>query len=131
MPDGQAIIAYLEGEGEYAARDKFPYPKLLVLDLRMHPVSGFDVLHWLRAHPAYKTFPILIVTGTDDRQDIQEAYQLGISTFITKPITRAKLKEACDAMNIQPSARLFYSSNLEVLASTANHAFSTSEGESD
>lgn len=102
VTDGQEVIAYLQGENQYAARDKYPLPSLLVLDLQMKPRNGFAVLRWLQSHPEYKTFPILVLTVSEDRHEVREAYKLGASTFITKPITRTTLKEALDGMNILP-----------------------------
>jgi CheY-like chemotaxis protein len=102
VPDGEQVISYLKGEGSYHDRDKFPYPVLLVLDLKMEPMDGFAVLRWLKDNPRYKTFPVLILTGLSERQKITEAYRLGATTFLTKPAALHDLKETFHALNILP-----------------------------
>src|SRR6266478_8297415 len=58
VADGEETIAYLKGDGQYADRQKFPFPDLLLLDLKMPVLDGFDVLRWLRASP-YKALPAI------------------------------------------------------------------------
>src|ERR1700687_5809700 len=76
MADGQQTIAYLNGDGKYAARRKYPFPDLLLLDLKMPRMDGFEVLEWLQAHP----FPELVVSvlsGSDSTADISHALSMG------------------------------------------------------
>jgi CheY-like chemotaxis protein len=102
VSSGEQVISYLKGEGSYSDRDNFPYPVLLVLDLKMEPMDGFAVLRWLKVNPHYKTFPVLILTGWSERNLITEAYRLGATTFLTKPITVNSLKETFHALNVLP-----------------------------
>jgi CheY-like chemotaxis protein len=102
VSNGEEVLAYLKGDGLYDDRDKFPYPILLVLDLRMEPEDGFAVMRWLKANPRYKTFPILVVTALADRQAMTEAYRLGAATFLTKPFTQGALVEAFQELNVLP-----------------------------
>jgi CheY-like chemotaxis protein len=100
VPDGEQVIAYLQGAGAYNDREKFPYPILLILDLRMKPIDGFAVLRWLKAHPQLATFPILLLTASTERTERTEAYRLGATTFLTKPTTQAALKQTIQALNV-------------------------------
>ena len=100
--DGDQVIAYVRGYGPYADREKYPYPALLILDLRMVPMSGFDILRWLKANTRFKAFPILVMTASTERHERTEAYRLGATTFLTKPAPLNTLKEAIQALNILP-----------------------------
>ena len=106
LQNAEQLIFYLRGDGDYRDREKFPHPALLLLDLRMLPLDGFDVLRWLKANPRYKTFPVVVVSGMAERHQITEAYRLGAKTFLTKPVTRPALKEALQGLNVLPAGKL-------------------------
>src|SRR5260221_1321895 len=63
--DGEEAIAYLNGEGHFADRHRFPFPILLLLDLKMPKLNGFQVLEWLRQHPRLKRLPVAVMTSSD------------------------------------------------------------------
>ena len=84
--DGQQAIDYLAGEKEYADREKFPLPHLLILDIKMPKRSGLEVLRWLREQPEYTGLPVVMLTSSDLDRDILEAYQLGANGFFRKPL---------------------------------------------
>jgi len=86
VSDGDEVLAYFKGEGHFSDRNKFPLPSVLLLDLKMPRVSGYEVLQWLQMHPELKPL-IVIVTGIEETKEIQEAYLLGAHSFITKPST--------------------------------------------
>ena len=58
--DGQTAINYLAGEGVYAERDRYPLPTLVLLDLNLPVLSGFDVLRWIRRNGASKRLPVVL-----------------------------------------------------------------------
>jgi CheY-like chemotaxis protein len=85
MGDGEQTIAYLNGDGKYADRRKYPFPDLLLLDLKMPRMDGFQVLEWLQAHP----FPELVVSvlsGSDSTADASQALEMGAHLFQTKEL---------------------------------------------
>lgn len=86
VKDGDQAIAYLKGEGRYANRSLHPYPVLLLLDLKMPRVSGFQVLAWARQHPNHKFLPIVVLTNSEEIKDINRAYELGANSFLVKPV---------------------------------------------
>ena len=86
VSDGDEVLAYFKGEGRFSDRNKFPLPSVLLLDLRMARVGGYEVLQWFQIHPEFKPL-IVIVTGIQEAKEIQEAYLLGAHSFITKPST--------------------------------------------
>jgi CheY-like chemotaxis protein len=83
--DGEEAIAYLEGDGSYADRDKYPLPGLVLLDLNMPKKNGFEVLAWVRAQPAIRRIPIIILTASIRTEDVELAYDLGANSFLVKP----------------------------------------------
>jgi CheY-like chemotaxis protein len=83
--NGREIVEYLEGSGEFAQRDKHPLPGLLLLDLKMPVMDGFDVLAWLRAHPQYDTLPVVVLSGSRLEEDIQKSRELGVHDYRVKP----------------------------------------------
>jgi CheY-like chemotaxis protein len=83
--DGEEAIQYLKGAGIYADRNLFPLPILLLLDLSMPKVNGFQVLDWLREHPMLRRLPVAIMTSSDSDPDITRAYGLGADSYLIKP----------------------------------------------
>src|SRR6476469_10038021 len=81
VPNGEECIKYLSGHGKYADRIKYPFPNLVLLDLKMPVLSGFDVLSWLGQHPELKSLPVIILTGSVDAEDKAEAWKRGASDF--------------------------------------------------
>src|SRR5439155_14882957 len=82
--DGEETIDYLNGEGVYSNRARFPMPILLLLDLNMPKVNGFQVLEWLREHPMLKRLPVAVMTSSDHDPDITRAYGLGADSYLIK-----------------------------------------------
>jgi len=91
--DGEEALAYLSGTGHYADRIRFPLPILLLLDLKMPKLNGFQVLEWLRRQREFRELPVAIMTSSDDDPDVKRAYQLGADSYLTKPPDAAALLE--------------------------------------
>jgi CheY-like chemotaxis protein len=83
--DGEEAIAYLRGDGRYGDRARYPLPILLLLDLKMPKVSGFQVLEWLRTKPSLTHIPVAIMTSSDHDPHIARAYELGADSYLIKP----------------------------------------------
>jgi CheY-like chemotaxis protein len=81
---GIAVIRYLSGAGPYANRDRYPLPKLVLLDLAMPQVSGLEVLRWVGQQPLLKTIPIVVFTGTEAPGQLQRALDLGAKRCVLK-----------------------------------------------
>jgi CheY-like chemotaxis protein len=83
--DGEEAIAYLKGEGRYADREQFPIPILLLLDLKMPKLNGFQVLKWLQTQPQLAGLHVAIMTSSDHDPDMARAYELGAGSYLIKP----------------------------------------------
>lgn len=86
--DGQEAIEYLDGVGPYADRAKFPFPNLVLLDLKLPYVHGFEVLAWTATQPACKDLRIIILTSSGEERDRDKADQFGIKSYFIKPPTK-------------------------------------------
>jgi CheY-like chemotaxis protein len=83
--DGQEAIDYLEGNPPYDNRAQYPLPRLLLLDLKMPRVNGFDVLCWLAQRPDLKEICVVVLSSSAHEEDVQKAKELGAHDFRTKP----------------------------------------------
>jgi CheY-like chemotaxis protein len=83
--DGQEAVDYLAGEGEYEDRHAHPLPRMLLLDLKMPKMDGFDVLRWLQKQPKLKRLPVAVLTSSDIDKDVDRAYDLGANSYVVKP----------------------------------------------
>lgn len=84
--DGEEAIAYLAGEGKYANRSEYPLPGLLLLDLNMPRMDGFEVLRWIRMQPGIASLRVVVLTSSEEIPDVNEAYRLGANSFLVKPL---------------------------------------------
>jgi len=85
VQDGQEVIDYLEGKGAFADRQTHPMPNLVLLDLKMPRLNGFDVLGWLRKQTGLKRLPVIIFSSSAESVDINRAYDLGANSYLVKP----------------------------------------------
>ena len=83
--NGEEAIAYLKGEAPYSDRDKFPLPIVMLLDLNMPKVNGFEVLAWVRAQPGLKRLAIIILSASMRNEDVESAFDLGATSYLVKP----------------------------------------------
>jgi len=83
--DGEEVLAYLKGEGQFGNRDRYPFPILLLLDLNMPKINGFEVLEWLKNHPVFHRMPVAIMTSSDHDPDATKAFELGADSYLIKP----------------------------------------------
>ena len=86
VADGDEAIAYLEREGQYADKDKFPSPLLVLLDLKLPRRSGLEVLAWIRQQPKLKHLLVVVLTSSKDNSDLARAYDLGVNSYLVKPV---------------------------------------------
>ena len=95
--DGQEAIDYLQGAGKFADREQFPFPSLVLLDLKLPYVMGLDVLKWIRQQPGI-TLVVLLLTASGEEADIRAGYRLGANGFLVKPSEASKLQDMVKAI---------------------------------
>ena len=83
--DGTEVVAYFRREGEFADRVRFPFPRLLITDLKMPKMDGLQVLKWLYEHPECNVIPRIVLTASQQISDIQQAYKWGANSYLAKP----------------------------------------------
>ncbi|SPE61248.1 Response regulator [Verrucomicrobia bacterium] len=83
--NGQEAVSYLGGEGEYVDRQKHPLPGLMLLDLKMPWMDGFDVLAWLRKRHEFDGLPVVVMTSSKLQADIDRSRDLGVYDYRVKP----------------------------------------------
>jgi CheY-like chemotaxis protein len=91
--DGQEAVNYLAGTHGYEDREKHPFPKLLLLDLRMPRMDGFQVLSAVRQRLGFTQLPVIVLTHSDNPADIRRAYELGATSYFRKPDSLEGLDE--------------------------------------
>jgi CheY-like chemotaxis protein len=85
LQNGSEALALIKGEGVYADRKAYPFPSFILTDLKMPGGDGFEILSYLKQHPEILIVPVVMLSGSDDPDDVRQAYLLGASSFIVKP----------------------------------------------
>jgi CheY-like chemotaxis protein len=86
VPTGMEALAYLKGEPPYINRENCPLPDLVLLDIKMPGMDGFEVLRWIRRQSEVAKTCVVMLTSSDQIRDVNQAYQLGANSFLVKPL---------------------------------------------
>lgn len=86
VTSGEQAMVYLEGAGPYQNRDEFPLPRLILVDLKMPGITGFDLIRWIRQQPSLRGVRIVVLTASNEIRDVNQAYELGANSFLVKPV---------------------------------------------
>jgi CheY-like chemotaxis protein len=98
--DGEEAVAYLSGAPPYDDRARFSLPVLMLLDLKLPRRSGLEVLAWVRQEPALKRLPVVVLTSSRESVDVNRAYDLGVNSYLTKPVGFEALLEMVRNVNL-------------------------------
>ena len=90
---GQQAIDYMMGEGKFSDRGVYAYPTFITIDLKMPGTDGFAVLEHIKNNPEWAIIPTVILSSSQDPDDIKKAYMLGASSYHLKPNSQADLRE--------------------------------------
>lgn len=93
-PDGVAALDFLFGEGEYQGRNLEQMPQLILLDLKLPKLDGFEVLRRMRADQRTRLLPVVILTTSREEQDLVKGYGLGANSYVRKPVEFSEFTEA-------------------------------------
>jgi two-component system response regulator len=94
VEDGQEALDYLFGVGAYEGRDVQQLPALVLLDLKLPKVDGFEVLKRIRSDPRTRRLPVVMLTTSSEEQDIGTSYDLGVNSYIRKPVDFVQFAQA-------------------------------------
>lgn len=83
---GEDAINYLNGVGRYSDRKRYPLPVLVLLDLKLPGMDGFEVLKWIRERRHFSDLRVVVLTVLNEIRDVQKAYHLGANSFLVKPL---------------------------------------------
>lgn len=98
LPDGQAVMDYLKGDGIYRDRVQHPFPVLLILDLVMPRKSGWEVLTWMTTRANKLPLDVVVVSKASDFDSQRMAFECGARTFLTKPFGIESLLNLLNAL---------------------------------
>ena len=91
--DGVELLSYLRREGDYADPDLSPRPGMILLDLNMPRMDGREALEAIKQDPDLRSIPVVVLTTSKAEEDVLRSYDLGVNSFITKPVTFLGLVE--------------------------------------
>jgi CheY-like chemotaxis protein len=113
VPDGEAAIEYLSGNGVYSDRTIHPQPDLVFLDIRMPKRDGHEVLQWIRSQPRFRTLPVVMLSHSTRAEDVDRAYRLGVTSYLGKLANPAEFGQAVRVIlkywfevNVAPAPRI-------------------------
>ena len=84
--DGAEALDFVFGEGEHAGRKIEDGPRLILLDLKLPKIDGLQVLKRIKGDPRTRTIPVVVLTSSKEQRDVVESYQLGVNSYIVKPV---------------------------------------------
>jgi two-component system response regulator len=100
VADGAEAVDFLFGVGAYAARNGTPAPRVILLDLKLPKLDGMDVLRRIKADATLRTVPVVVLTSSKEDRDLQEAYKLGVNSYIVKPVQFDKFVQAVEQLGL-------------------------------
>ena len=86
VKDGEEALDFIFATGTFAGREKQYVPKVILLDIKMPKVDGIEVLRQIKANSETKRIPVVIMTSSKEEQDIIRSYELGVNSFVVKPV---------------------------------------------
>jgi CheY-like chemotaxis protein len=97
--DGEQALAYLQHSGTFSDRSQFPFPDVILMDLKLPRVSGLEVLRWLHDHPQCPAVPTIVLSASRIEEDVSEAYRLGANSYFVKPTDFEELEKLVSLMH--------------------------------
>lgn len=98
--DGAEAEEFIFCEGAHAGRLIADMPKVILLDLKLPKIDGLDVLKRIKGDPRTKLIPIVVLTSSKEQRDVIESYQLGVNSYIVKPVNFERFTEAVRNLGI-------------------------------
>ena len=100
VSDGAEALDFLFGTGQHSGRELVKQPKVILLDLKLPKVDGFEVLRKLKSNERTKVIPVVVLTSSTEERDMVQSYKLGVNSYITKPVDFDKFVEAVGELGL-------------------------------
>jgi CheY-like chemotaxis protein len=100
VKDGAEALDFLFARGAYASRSGTDLPRLVLLDINMPRVDGFEVLRQVRADERLATMPVVIMTSSSEERDVAEGYHLGVNSYVAKPVDFASFQQVVEDVGL-------------------------------
>jgi CheY-like chemotaxis protein len=97
--DGEETVDYLRGADQFSDRTRFPFPDLLLLDIKMPKRDGFEVLEWARGQGGCKTLPVIIFSSSPTNEDVHRALSLGANSYLEKTVSSGGFVDMARSLN--------------------------------
>jgi len=94
VSDGEEALDFLYGRGKFLNKNINNRPKIILLDLKLPKIDGKEVLRVIKSDPEKKVIPVIVLTSSREERDIVESYELGVNSYIVKPVDFDKFVEA-------------------------------------
>ncbi|RUR86559.1 response regulator [Chlorogloeopsis fritschii PCC 9212] len=91
--NGEEAIAYLQGEREYANRQRYPFPDLVMTNMKMPRITGMELLAWIRQQPELQPLPVVVMSSSNDPDEFERATELHVNSYFVKPLRLEDLVE--------------------------------------
>ncbi|MBI3135732.1 MAG: response regulator [Bacteroidetes bacterium] len=98
VENGEELLDYLRNKGAFSDEKKYPLPGIILLDLNMPKKDGREALKEIKEDKNLRSIPVIVLTTSKAEEDIVKTYDLGVSSFITKPVTFLAMVEVMDAL---------------------------------
>jgi two-component system response regulator len=98
--DGEEALDFLFCEGSHAGRSFSRFPRVVLLDIKLPKVDGLEVLRRIKADPRTRTIPVVMLTSSQEQRDVVESYNLGVNSYIVKPVNFEGLSAAVEQLGM-------------------------------
>ena len=98
--DGEEALDFIFCRGAHSNRSHALQPKLVLLDLKLPKVDGLQVLREIKASPECRAIPVVVLTSSGEQRDIVESYQLGVNSYIQKPVDIAQFRQTIKSLGL-------------------------------
>lgn len=98
--DGADALDFIFCEGAYSGRRMADAPKLIILDLNLPKIGGLDVLKRVKSDPTTRLIPVVVLTSSKEQSDVVESYQLGVNSYVVKPVQFERFAEAVGSLGL-------------------------------
>jgi two-component system response regulator len=98
--DGEEALEFIFCEGRFAERKMEDGPKVILLDLKLPKIDGLEVLQRVKSDPRTKSIPVVVLTSSKEHSDVVESYDLGVNSYIVKPVNFEQFSEAVQKLGM-------------------------------